>query len=157
MIPDLCLPTRRLRKDADTRGHSAVFTLEFVVIDESQIAEVVVTRISDGATYPVSKIGKRDYTIDLQLNEGENIFEIRVTDEWKNHELETLTLTRIQADTEGPMFISLDVGEGIQVQQIPVRGGYLVPDTPVVVSNPHNGDAGQPLRRQRGRRYQHQC
>ena len=122
----------------DTRRQTSrmdVFTLEFIVLDESRIEEVTVKRSDDGAVYPVSKSGKRDYTAHLQLKTGDNRFEIRVADEWDNIEIETVTLTRIQADTEAPRFTSLSVGEGIQVQQIPVRGGYLAYNTPIVVAN----------------------
>ena len=122
----------------DTRRQTSkmgVFTLEFIVLDESRIEEVIVKRSDDGAVYPVSKSGRRDYTAHLQLRVGDNRFEIRVADEWDNIEIETVTLTRIQADTEAPRFTALSVGEGIQVQQIPVRGGYLAYNKPIVVAN----------------------
>ena len=134
--PRLLFVDRTLEDRRRQTINRAVFTLKFVVIDESPIKEVVVTRRNDGTTYPVSEIGGSDYTADLQLNEGENIFEIKVTDKWDNHELETLTLTRVQADTTAPRFLSLSVGEDSQqVQRIPIRGGDLINTAPIVVSN----------------------
>ena len=133
--PRLLFIDRSLEERRRQTSNHSVFTLEFVVIDESPIKEIVVTRRSDGTTYQISKIGKRDYAAQLQLNAGENTFEVKVTDKWNNHELETLTITRIQADTEAPRFTSLSVGEGIQVQQIPMRGGYLTYSNPIVVTN----------------------
>ena len=133
--PRLLFIDRGLEEKRRQTSNHSVFTLEFVVIDESPIKEIVVTRSSDGTTYQISKIGKRDYAAQLQLNAGENTFEVKVTDKWNNHELETLTITRIQADTEAPRFTSLSVGEGIQVQQIPMRGGYLTYTDPIVVTH----------------------
>ena len=133
--PRLLFADSKLEDTRRKTNNNAVFTLEFVVLDESRIKEVVVKRNDDGTVYPVSKSGKRDYTAQLQLRRGENRFEIRVTDVWDNIEIETLTLTRPKADTTAPRFISLSVGEGIQVQQIPVRGGYLAYSELIVVSN----------------------
>ena len=121
--PRLLFADSKLENERHQTTNKETFGLEFIVIDDSRIKEVVVTRRSDDITYQVSKLGKRDYEAQLQLNEGENKFEIRVTDEWENHELKTFTITRIQTDTKAPTFTSLAVGEGVWVQQIPVRGG----------------------------------
>ena len=133
--PRLLFTDNKLEETRRKTSNQAVFTLEFIVLDDSPIQEVVVRRSDDGTAYQVSKLGKRDYTAALQLKEGENRFEIRVADVWDNIEIETVTLTRVQTDTEAPIFTSLSVGEGIQVQQIPVRGGYLAYSTPIVVTN----------------------
>ena len=133
--PRLLFTDSKLEDTRRKTSNSAAFTLEFIVVDESRIKEVTVKRNDDSTVYPVSKSGKRDYAAHLQLKMGDNRFEIRVADEWDNIEIETVTLTRIQADTEAPRFTSLSVGEGIQVQNIPVRGGYLAYNTPIVVVN----------------------
>ena len=133
--PRLLFTDSKLEETRRKTSNQAVFTLEFIVLDDSPIQEVIVKRSDDGTVYPVSKLGKRDYTADLQLKEGENRFEIRVADVWDNIEIETVTLTRVQTDTKAPRFASLSVGEGIQVQQIPLRGGYLVYSEPIVVTD----------------------
>ena len=133
--PRLLFTDSKLEDTRRKTVNSAAFTLEFIVVDESRIKEVTVKRNDDSTVYPVSKSGKRDYAAHLQLKAGDNRFEIRVADEWDNIEIETVTLTRIQADTEAPRFTSLSVGEGIQVQDIPVRGGYLAYNNPIVVAN----------------------
>ena len=133
--PRLLFTDSKLEDTRRKTVNSAAFTLEFIVVDESRIKEVTVKRNDDSAVYPVSKSGKRDYAAHLQLKTGDNRFEIRVADEWDNIEIETVTLTRIQADTEAPRFTSLSVGEGIQVQDIPMRGGYLLHSDPIVVAN----------------------
>ena len=133
--PRLLFTDSKLEETRRKTSNQAVFTLEFIVLDDSPIQEVIVKRSGDGTVYPVSKLGKRDYTADLQLKEGENRFEIRVADVWDNIEIETVTLTRVQTDTKAPTFTSLSVGEGIQVQQIPLRGGYIVYSEPIVVTD----------------------
>ena len=58
-----------------------------------------------------------------------------MADVWDNIEIETVTLTRVQTDTKAPTFTSLSVGEGIQVQQIPLRGGYIIYSEPILVTD----------------------
>ena len=132
--PRLVFADRKLEDSRRQTSNKAVFELEFFVFDESPIKAVVVTRSDDNTAYPVSK-GNRDYIARLQLKEGENTFRIQVTDQWDNHELETVTLTYRQADGQAPTFTSLSV-DGIQVEEkILVRGGSLDQNLPIVVTN----------------------
>ena len=133
--PRLLFADSQLERHRHQTINTEVFTLEFIVIDDSRINAVTVTRRSGGTHYPVSKHGKRDYEARLHLNAGENRFEIRVEDEWGNVELETVTILRVAADTEAPTLTSLSVGESDWLQQISVRGGYLDDRELILVTN----------------------
>lgn len=127
--------------ELDQNRHQTIntetFMLELVVMDDSEINEVTVTRRSDRTSYPVTQRGKRDYEARLHLNDGENRFEIRVEDQWGNVELETVTLVRVQADTEAPTFVSLSIGEEDGTHEFPLRGGYIEADASIRMTNQH--------------------
>ena len=123
--PRLLFADSKLENTRRKTSNQAVFTLEFIVLDESRIKEVTAKRSDDSTTYPVSKSGKRDYTTHLQLKEGENRFEIQVTDEWNNIELETVTIIRVSVAPDPPRFTVLDPIPAVdaQTRQVTVRGG----------------------------------
>ena len=134
--PTLTFVTSQLRNTRSETSNKEVFALEFFVADDSRIKKVTVKGSVDGKPYDVSKQGKREYMADLELKVGKNSFEIKATDQWNNHQLETITITRLLPDTDGPMLISLSIdGEGKDTQDIRVRGAYAEASKSIVVTD----------------------
>ena len=116
--PEIIFRNADLRKESPHETREASFLLRVYIIDDSQIRVRLERKVSGRYEYIINSATVEDdeYQVGLPLTEGLNEFRITAEDEWDNIERRSFTIVKHQTDTEGPMFISLSVGEDIRVQ-----------------------------------------